>query len=476
MIDVLSVASECAPLVKTGGLADVAGALPAALADEGVRMRTLLPGYRTVMAKVGRGETVVGETVLAFDDLLGGPARVQACAVDGLDLLVLDAPHLFDREGAPYGDATGADWPDNAQRFAALSLAGARAAGEGLSDGWRPAILHGHDWQAGLAPVYLAERWPEAKVATLFTIHNIAYQGRVDGALLDTLGLPASGLTEDGFEYWGDISFLKAGLMASDRLTTVSPTYAGELLTPEFGHGLDGVLRHRRDALTGILNGVDLDAWSPPFRSAAGKSPSRAKLRKAMGLGKADGPLCVVVSRLTGQKGLDILLDALPRLLDEGGQLALLGSGDRALEAAFTQAAETHANVAVRIGYDEALARLMIEGGDAILVPSRFEPCGLTQLYGLTHGTLPLVAHTGGLADTVIPASPAGLRAKAATGIQFSPVNADALSRAFDRLMVLWRDPPIWRRMQRNAMNHPVGWDVSAGEYAALYRELIEAS
>ncbi|NKX43776.1 glycogen synthase GlgA [Roseicyclus persicicus] len=467
MIRVLSVTSECAPLVKTGGLADVAGALPGALAPLGVEMRTLLPGYPRVMAAVGRGKAVLEDP-----DLFGGPARVIAARAGGLDLLVLDAPHLFGREGAPYNGPDGRDWPDNPERFAALGWVAAEIAGGALTD-WQPQVLHCHDWQAGLAPWYLRDRHPQAPVGSVLTIHNIAFQGLAPGDRLARLRLPPDGMTPGGFEYWGNISALKAGLVAADRITTVSPTYADELLTPEFGMGMEGVLRARQDVLSGILNGVDLDAWTPSYKTPAGKRRYTARLRAAMGLPAADGPLCVVVSRLTHQKGLDLLLEALPRLLDEGGQLALLGSGEPGLEAAFRTAAARHPGVAVTFGYDEALARLLIEGGDAILVPSRFEPCGLTQLYGLRFGTLPLVAYTGGLADTVIDASPAGLRAGVATGVQFHPVSAAALSRAFDRLCALYRQPDLWLRMQRNAMRHPVGWDQSAAEYAALYDGLI---
>ncbi|MBF9059511.1 glycogen synthase GlgA [Rhodobacterales bacterium HKCCSP123] len=465
---VLSVASECAPLVKTGGLADVAGALPGALAPLGVEMRTLLPGYPKVMAAAGKAKTVWEDA-----DLFGGPARVLAAKAQGLDLLILDAPHLYDREGAPYNGPGGADWPDNPERFAALSWVAAEIAGGALT-GWQPDILHAHDWQAGLAPWYLRERHPGSAARSILTIHNIAFQGKAEAGKLPSLRLRASGLTQDGFEFWGDISALKAGLVAADRITTVSPTYAGELLTPEFGMGMDGILRARQQDLSGILNGVDLEAWTPPYKSPAGKRRFKARLRRAMDLPETDGPLCVVVSRLTHQKGLDLLLAALPRLIDEGGQLALLGSGDPALERAFLDAAG-HPNVAVRIGYDEALAHLLIEGGDAILVPSRFEPCGLTQLYGLRHGTIPLVSHTGGLADTVIDASPAGLRMGVATGLQVHPISADALARAFDRLTALYRQPDLWLRMQKNAMRAPVGWDQSAAEYKALYDGLIRS-
>jgi len=465
MIKVLSVTSECAPLVKTGGLADVAGALPGALAPLGVEMRTLLPGYPKVMAALGTGESVLDDP-----GLFGGPARVVAARVAGLDLLVLDAPHLFRRDGAPYNQPDGQDWPDNPERFAALSWIAAEIGGGALA-GWQPDIVHCHDWQAGLAPLYLRDRHPDAPVGTVMTIHNIAFQGIAPAGKLHALRLPPARMTQEGVEFWGNISTLKAGLISADRITTVSPTYADELLTPEFGMGLDGVLRARQGVLSGILNGVDPDVWAPPYKTPAGKPRYKARLRQQLGLPEADGPLCVVVSRLTYQKGLDLLLDALPRLLDQGGQLALLGSGEPGLEQAFREAAG-HPNVAVTLGYDEALARLLIEGGDAILVPSRFEPCGLTQMYGLRYGTVPVVAYTGGLADTVIDASPAGLRAGVATGIQFHPATAEALSRAFDRLCGLYSQPDLWLRMQRNAMRHPVGWDQSAAEYTALYGAL----
>ncbi|MGX9855858.1 glycogen synthase GlgA [Limimaricola variabilis] len=477
---VLSVASECAPLVKTGGLADVAGALPAALRPEGVEMRTLLPGYPAVMAALGHG---AGQ-VAAEADLFGGPARLLAGHAAGLDLLVLDAPHLFAREGSIYLGPDGQDWPDNPERFAALSLMAARIGARGLTiDGaaWRPELIHCHDWQAGFVPDYLDREGGDC--ATVLTIHNIAFQGLTGHHMIERLGLSRSRFHADGFEYYGKLSALKAGLMRADRLTTVSPTYAAELMRPEFGMGLDGVMRARRRDLSGILNGIDETAWNPAtdphiaegYRHPAGKAPNRDALRAEMGLPDAPGPLCCVVSRLTEQKGLDLLLEALPALLDRGGQLALLGSGDRALEDAFRDAARED-NVAVRIGYDEALSHRLIAGSDAILVPSRFEPCGLTQLYGLRYGTIPVVALTGGLADTVINASPAALDRGVATGLQFHPVAKDPLAVALDRLCDLHAEPEVWAQLQANAMRQPVGWTSSARAYAALYRDAIAAA
>ncbi|WP_442953688.1 glycogen synthase GlgA [Paracoccus sediminilitoris] len=473
---VLSVASECAPLVKTGGLADVVGALPAALAQQGVQMRTLLPGYPAVMAAVTEGQTDP-EAVLDFDDLFGGPARVLAVSVAGLDLLVIDAPHLYARPGNPYLGPDGRDWPDNPQRFAALSWVGAQIAAHGAGD-WHPAVLHGHDWQAGLATEYL-RRMDAGHVRTVLTIHNIAFTGPADPGRLDSLRLDPGRFHSEGYEFWGAISALKAGLMGADALTTVSPSYAEELMTPEFGMGLEGVMRHRRASLHGILNGIDEDAWNPAtdpaiaaYAKPAGKAAAKSALQAEMGLPQADGPLCVIVSRMTHQKGLDLVLETLPTLLEQGGQLAVLGSGDPDLERAFRAVAEADPNVAVRIGYDEGFSHRLIAGGDAILVPSRFEPCGLTQLYGLRYGTVPVVALTGGLADTVINASPAALARKVATGIQFAPVTAGALRNALVRLDALYKDRKTWSRLQTNAMAQPVGWALSARAYAELYAGL----
>jgi starch synthase len=464
---VLSVTSECVPLVKTGGLADVAGALPAALAGHGVDMRTILPGYPAVMA--AQPDAV---PLREIGDLFGGPARILRGSLGATVLYLLDAPHLYARDGTPYLGPDGKDWPDNPQRFAALDRAAAMLAAE-AAEGWRPQILHLHDWQAGLTPVYLRELGVR-DVRSLLTIHNIAFQGVAPAHLLDPLQLPAQLFNPQGFEYWGGISALKAGIVLADKVSTVSPTYAEELLTPEFGMGMEGVLAGRAGDFTGILNGIDLDVWKPPYDRPAGKVPLRRALREEFGLPPADGPLCVVISRLTGQKGLDLLLEALPVLLDGGGQLAVLGSGDSGLESAFRAAAERHADVGLRLGYDEHLAHRMIAGGDAILVPSRFEPCGLTQLYGLRFGTLPVVSLTGGLADTVINASSAGLAAGVATGLQFRPVDAAALGRVLRRLCDLWRQPGVWSRMACNAMAHPVGWDASAEVYAALFRGMTD--
>lgn len=470
MTKVLSVTSECVPLIKTGGLADVAGALPSALKAHEIEMRTLLPGYRQVMSQLQSYETIA-----TFDNLFKGSARLLAVKYGTLDLLILDAPHLYDRDGGIYLDTDGTDWDDNAERYAALCRVAADIAGGVLPD-WTPDILHCHDWQAGLVPYYIQRSKLPTK--TVMTVHNIAFQGIAPASKLKELGIAKKDFKPDGLEYYGRLSTLKAGLVYADQITTVSPTYADELMRPEFGMGLDGVLHMRRDDFVGILNGVDESVWSPEvdkaiirYKTPAGKARNKTALRKEFKLPEADGPLCVVVSRLSEQKGFDLLLDALPTLLARGGQLALLGSGDPALEKAFQEI--DHPHVSVHIGYDEALSHRMVAGGDAILVPSRFEPCGLTQLYGLKYGTIPLVALTGGLADTIIPATPATLAKEVATGLQFYPILSQSMSNAFARLCDLYAQPKLWLKLQKNAMTQPVSWDRSASAYAKLYTDLL---
>ncbi|QJF51717.1 glycogen synthase GlgA [Roseobacter ponti] len=474
---VLFVASECAPFVKTGGLADVIGAVPGALKPLGAEARVMLPAYPALKALV-KGGTEVWQSA----DLMGGPATLVAASAEGMDLLLLDAPHLYDRAGSIYLGPDGADWPDNAQRFAALSQVAAEVA-TGAAERWRPDVVHAHDWQAGLIPAYLSQ---QAGVVppTLMTIHNIAFQGLFDPALMPELGLDERHFDREGAEFWGRLGFLKAGLAMCDAITTVSPTYARELMTPEFGMGLEGLLQARAGDLTGILNGIDTDVWNPETDGAltAGYSAkalkNKTRNRKTV-LTRFDldknptGPLFCVISRLTTQKGLDLLLDAVPALVARGARLAVLGSGDKDLEAGFVAASHRHpGSVGVIIGYDEPLSHLMQGGSDAILIPSRFEPCGLTQLYGMRYGTLPVVARTGGLADTVIDANEAALTAGVATGVQFAPVTAQALIHAVTRTCDLFAQPRVWTGMMRRAMRHPVGWDTSASAYMDLYEAL----
>ena len=468
---VLSVASECVPLVKTGGLADVVGALPGALAGQGWDMRVLLPCYRSLRGMAGDWAEVWVE-----EGLWGGTGRVLAGDVGGVSVLLLDAPHLYDREGGPYA-GPGGDWADNPQRFAALSWVAARMAREGV-EGWKPDVLHAHDWQAGLAPAYLAY-YGSGGCGSVMTVHNIAFQGWAPAWIMADLRLPASQFYPGALEYYGGTSTLKAGLVTADRITTVSPTYAAELMRPEFGMGLQGVIAARAGVVSGILNGVDTAVWTPGAEAVpyavgqmAGKAANRAALCAEFGV-KVPGPLAIVVSRLTDQKGIDLLPAVVPEFVEAGGGLIVLGSGAPEMEAAMTAlAARFPGRVAVRIGYDEALSHRMFAGADAVLVPSRFEPCGLTQMYGLAYGTLPVVAAVGGLADTVIPASPAAMAAGVATGISFHPTDAVAFSQALRQLVQLHADPAAWARVQGNAMRHPVGWEASAASYALLYNGL----
>jgi starch synthase len=477
-VRILFVASECYPLVKTGGLADVVGALPLALGKLGSDVRVLLPAYTGVSSKV-----VGAESVAEYPDLFGGSARLLAGrTADGLSVLALDAPHLFDRPGTPYLATDGKDWPDNPIRFAALSKVAAMIGQVGFGD-WRPDVVHAHDWQAGLVPAYM-EAAEGRRPPTVFTIHNIAFQGLCGAHDFRQLGLPDWVFTPAGLEYYGQCSFLKAGLVFSQKLTTVSPTYARELRTPQFGMGLEGVLGDRASVLVGILNGIDTDIWDPSTdplvpatysaRRLGGKIRCKAALQGAMGLDVDDDALVMaVISRLTGQKGLDLVLQHIPEIVARGGQLALLGTGEPALERAYREAAQQYSGrIAVTIGYDETLAHLLQAGAEAILVPSRFEPCGLTQLCGLRYGTLPIVARTGGLADTVIDANDAAARAGVATGLQFSPVTVTGLGFALERAFELFADRKGWRRIQARAMSHPVGWEASATAYAELYDDL----
>ncbi|MBY6113765.1 glycogen synthase GlgA [Mameliella alba] len=475
---VLMVASECAPFIKTGGLADVAGALPGALAPLGVEVKTVLPAYPALFPLLAEGTEVA-----SFGDLPGGPGRLVEVQAAGITLLLLDAPQLFDRPGAPYTDGDGRDWPDNHRRFGSLAQAAARICFDGLN-GWVPDVLHAHDWQAGLAPVYLKQDG-RAGPRSVITIHNIAFQGRFGPQVMGDLQLRSDWFHPGGLEYYGDVSFLKAGLVYADHISTVSPTYAREILTPEFGMGLDGVLASRAADLTGILNGIDIETWNPrtdPELSARfgpkrlnGKITNRDEVCRRLGLNPDhDGPLFCVISRLTLQKGLDALAGALPALVEGGGQLALLGSGDPQLERAFSEAASRYpGKVGVHIGYDEAFSHLLQGGADAILIPSRFEPCGLTQLYGLRYGTLPVVARTGGLADTVVDANHAALAAGVATGFVFDDVSVAGIEQVIARVTAAFADRETWRAMQVSAMRHPVGWESSAREYVQMYTQLV---
>ena len=476
-MQVLSVTPEIYPLIKTGGLADVTGALPIALAGKDVAIRTLIPGYPVVT-----GAFKKKKAVLSYPKLQGGKASVHAVQLEGLDLFVLDAPHLFDRPGGPYGDAAGADWQDNWRRFAALGQAGADIAAGAVS-GYMPDIVHAHDWQSAMTLAYM--RYGRAAgTPSVMTVHNLAFQGQFGAGIFAELGLPAAAMALDGVEYYGGVGFLKAGLQAASAITTVSPTYALEIRTPEFGMGLDGLITMRAADLHGIVNGIDTDVWDPATDKhlAATYSAKTLKARKAnkaaveerFSLDRDDSPIVCVVSRLTWQKGIDLLVSTVDGLVAAGARLAILGSGDAGLEGALLAAAARHrGRVGVVIGYDEGLSHLMQGGCDAIVIPSRFEPCGLTQLYGLRYGCVPVVARTGGLADTLIDANEAAVSAGVATRLMFAPNDAAALLHGVQRMVSIHQNPVMWASIQRQGMKADLSWGRSAEKYAALYRSLL---
>ncbi|MGN7294176.1 glycogen synthase GlgA [Rhizobium sp. SAFR-030] len=473
---VLSVTSELFPLVKTGGLADVTGSLPKALMSCGMETTSLLPGYPVVKQQF---DTAV--PVMHFDNLLGEQATLLRGEFDGLDLFVLDAPALFDRPGGPYVDADGNDHADNWKRFAALSRAAAEIA-NGLLPDWQPDLVHTHDWQSALTSVYMREMG--CKVPVVITIHNLAFQGQYGADRLSAIGLPDSTYTTECLEYFGDISYLKGGLQTADAITTVSPTYAREILTPRFGMGLDGVLNERVMSLRGIVNGIDLDVWDPatdPFlprnygaTTLKRKRENRNVLLQRFGLEEDDGPVFSAVTRLTWQKGMDMFADTADEVLYRGGKIIVFGKGDHEIEEALKRtAARFPGRMAVHIGYDEPTAHLIHAGSDAIVQPSRFEPCGLTQLYALRYGCVPVVSRTGGLSETIIDANDAAMSARVATGFQFHPVNPDGLRLALRRALDTYSDTRNWARLQNQGMKTRFSWERSAEKYAAIYRELV---
>jgi len=480
---VLYMTAELYPWVKSGGLGDVAAALPPALIAEGFDVRLLLPGFRGFLdAFPGITDIVRLATPFAGERVRVGLARLPG--TDSFAYLV-DHPAFYDRAGSSYQSPERSDWPDNHRRFGLFGWIAAELA-RGADAGWRPDILHGHDWHTGLAPAYLAARPPaDGRVATVFTVHNLGYRGPFPGMVFPELALPPEFYSIDGVEFFGMVSFIKAGLFYSDRLTTVSPTYAREIQTATFGWGLDGLLRARANVLTGILNGVDTRVWDPqrdailprPYgerTAAAGKRAAKAEVQRRFGLEPIeDAPLFGAVSRLVPQKGFDLVLAGLPDLVGGGAQLALLGSGDRDLEQAFVAVGDRYrGRVGVTIGYDESLAHLIYAGSDVVLVPSRFEPCGLTQLYALRYGALPLVRRVGGLVDTVVDATATNLAEGVATGFAFDDDSAPALMSAITRATTLFREREIWRRMVRRAMTRDFSWTVAARQYTAVYRAL----
>ena len=494
---VLYVCSEVFPLLKTGGLADVSAGLPPALSALGADVRLLLPAFPSVVAGVtpeGPSLLVPAGGTMGLPGGLGplassapGPTpwlQLGRISASGQAVMLLHAPGLFDRPGNPYHDASGKPWADAADQFAWLGWAAALL-GTGLDPAWHPDVVHGHDWHTGLAFAYLARLVAAGhrRPATVFTIHNLAYQGVFPVSVCHRLGLPDALFHVHGLEFHGQVSFMKSGLQYSDAITTVSPSYAREITGEEQGCGLDGVLRERRDRLHGILNGVDDAIWNPagdalvqPGYSAddlRGKAAAKARLQQRMGLkAQPDALLFCVVSRLTEQKGLHLLPGVVDELVRRGGQLAVLGAGDPLIEQALQHAAQRHPGaVALHIGYDEALAHTVIAGSDVILVPSRFEPCGLTQLYGLRYGTLPLVRAVGGLADTVVDCSLENLDDGSASGFVFQDLDVASLMAALRRAFALRRRPADWQAVQRHAMALRFGWERAATDTLRVYQQ-----
>jgi starch synthase len=478
----LFVSSEIYPLAKTGGLADVSAALPMALTELGADMQLLLPGYPLALEAAANKSVV-----LELGDFMGsGVTRlIRARTPDtALPLWLVDCPALFARRGGLYQDESGSDWPDNAKRFAMLSHAAARLAlGEWAPD-WCAEVVHANDWHAGLVAPLIAAASAQRRPGTLFTMHNLAFQGLFDASVLPELDLPPHFFNADGIEFYGRASFLKAGIRYSDRLTTVSPTYAREILTPAFGCGLEGLLQARHGDLSGILNGVDYRVWDPATdiclshnfsaQSIARKRSCKIALQDELGLdARPDVPLLIYMSRMTDQKMADTLLEALPAILARDVQLAVLGEGDPVLEERITREAQNRTDqMAVRIGYEESLAHRLHAGADILLHPSRFEPCGLTQLYALRYGTVPIVRRIGGLTDTIVDANDVTIHDGTATGFAFEEAVANHMIDALDRALALYRQPVIWRRLQRSAMTQDFGWERSARQYLALYQKV----
>ncbi len=478
---VLHVAAEIYPLVKTGGLADVVAALPVAQAEQGAHVRLLLPGYPAILESV-RGARPIIDIGACY-----GALRVRLLLArlpgSGLSAYIVDAPYLFKRGGGPYQDEHGEEWPDNLQRFALLGWVAAHLAADDADPAWVPDVVHAHDWHAAMACAFMAEHAP-TRAASVFTVHNLAFQGLFAMHDWPLLGLASRLMSPAGLEFHGQLSFMKAGLKFADHVTTVSPSYAREIATAEFGCGLDGVIRGRGEAVSGILNGIDDEVWNPATDPAIatrydaerldGKRACRRALQAELGLAVDDeAMLMVIVSRLTAQKGLDLVLAALPDLVAGGVQLAVQGTGEPALETGFRMAEQLHpGRVQVHVGYDEARAHRLMAGADLIAVPSRFEPCGLTQMYGLRYGTLPVVRRVGGLADTVSDTD--GGDGSAGNGFVFEAATPQAFTAAVRRAMKARADKPRWQALGQRAMREQLGWDGPAREYLATYRRLLD--
>ncbi|HKA42959.1 MAG TPA: glycogen synthase GlgA [Burkholderiales bacterium] len=477
---VLFVTPECAPLAKTGGLGDVSAALPAALKQLRIDVRVLLPGYPEVLSGIPDSREIarLSSSAPPFEARL-----LEARLSTGVPLLALDCPVLYQRPGGPYQNEAGEDWLDNALRFGALSQAAAVLGSASSPLAWRPDIVHCNDWQAGLAPAYLHyTAGPHA--ASLMTVHNLAFHGSFPPETVAALGLPPASYAIEGLEFYGRMSFLKAGLIYADALSTVSPTYAREVQSEAHGGGMAGVMRMRSAALTGILNGIDTGVWNPatdpliarrygPGTLNYKRSNKEALLRRLDLPVAPDIALLGVVSRYTHQKGTDLLAAAVPELAGIPVHLAALGAGEREHEESLRLlAARYPGRVSVTYGFDERLAHLIEAGADMFVMPSRFEPCGLNQMYSQRYGTPPVAHATGGLADTIVDCTPQTLADGRATGFLFEEPTAAALSGTIRRAVAVFNDARSWRSLQRNAMARDFSWRESAAQYAAIYKRI----
>lgn len=480
---VLFVTSEIHPLVKTGGLADVSAALPVALRAIGVDVRVLVPGYPKILSALNNKRKLA-----RIVDIPGlGEVNLLSAKISGSDvpLIIIDYPAFYERDGGPYSDKKGQDWPDNAFRFGLLSRIAAMLGSDANPLAWRPDIVHCNDWQSGLAPAFLHFA-KGSKAATVMTVHNLAYQGIFPAETLSQLNLPAESFSMHGVEYYGNLSFLKAGLYYANHLTTVSPTYAREIQSEALGFGMQGLLAERASQLTGILNGVDTEHWNPACDTylaktysptkLAGKKANKQALQQQLNLPvSADIPLLGVVSRITHQKGLDLLQEIVPFIVREPAQIVILGTGETTLEQAFLLLGEQYPNhFRAVIGFDEGLSHLVEAGADMFLMPSRFEPCGLNQMYSMLYGTPPIVTPTGGLADTVVDLSPSSLKEGSATGFVLKSLTAENLLQTVKRAIDAYHDKKTWRQIQLNGMRHDFGWTKSAEAYLSLYLSLIQ--
>ena len=487
---VLFATSEAFPLIKTGGLADVSGALPKAIShlkQFSGDIRILIPGYSAVLQKLTSPQTIASIEVLGHACTLISGKMPEDKSGRGLTVIAIQNANLYERAGGPYSDENGLDWIDNPLRFGVLSrIASLLCSKNSPLHSWQPDLIQCNDWQTGLAPAYM-KLVDHSTTKSILSIHNIAFQGCFDASWLKPLELPAAHFQINGFEYFDQISFLKAGIFYADKLCTVSPTYAQEIQTKQYGFGLEGLLKTRSDDLTGILNGIDTQEWNPASDAhltknysdsrITGKKAVKHTLQQQLGLQiDADAPLLGIVSRLTYQKGLDLLPEIMSKLIIQGCQFAILGSGDKALEAQFNALAEAYPKqVSMNTGYHEHLSHNIMAGCDMFIMPSRFEPCGLNQLYGLAYGTPPIVSLTGGLADSVCDTNEASLKNNTATGFVVKSVTnivtSTSLLVSIERAINTWKDKKTWRKIQKNGMKRDISWDSSAIDYLALYEK-----